>query len=148
MLKITDALTAEHRVFLDLFTQVERSLPDLTTVAEVRLLAVLLERLLESHADTERNLAYAALDHVLRHEGRLDRMHQDHQEIDATLARIRETEDFSEARRLLRTAIGTSRDHFRLEELQLFPLLEQTLLPDTLVALGDARLHAPALRAV
>jgi hypothetical protein len=137
MLTITDALIAEHRVFLDLFDHIEGTLPDLATLAEVRLLATLVERLLESHAKAERNLAYAALDHMLEESGCLDRLHQDHQEIDQSLRRIQMIPDFDAARQMMRAAMATSREHF---ELQLFPLLEDTLQSGTLTALGNARI--------
>ena len=39
----------------------------------------------------------------------------------------------AEARRLLKAAITTSREHFRMEEKVVFPLLERVLLPETLV---------------
>ena len=146
MSSITETLIAEHGVFTDLFTHIEGLLPDLKTLAEVRLLATLVERLLQSHAEAEGNLAYLALDHVLEDKGHIDRLHQDHQEIDASLARAQTSPSLEEARRLLRTAIAASREHFRREERSVFPLLEQALEAETLAALGAARVqHRGAL---
>ena len=70
-MKITQALVAEHTIFLSVFDQIERVLPSLATPIEVRTMASIVERLLEDHAKTETNLAYLALDHVLEHNGEL-----------------------------------------------------------------------------
>jgi hypothetical protein len=142
MLTITDALVAEHRVFSDLFDHIEGLLPTLTVLGEVRLLVGLVERLLQSHADAEKNLAYAALDHVLEHRGHIDRLHQDHEEIDASLGRAQQAPSLEQARRLLRAAIAASRKHFRREERSVFPVLEGVLQPSTLRALGTARIRS------
>jgi hemerythrin-like domain-containing protein len=146
MIAITEVLSAEHRVFTELFDQIEGLLPNLTTLPEVKLLTTLVERLLQGHADAERNLAYLALDHALKDRGRLDRLHQDHEEIDASLKRAQTTRNFEEARRLLRASISTSREHFRREERSVFPLLERVLRPETLAALGTARVQPDAAR--
>ena len=88
MMKITEALITEHRVFLSVFDQIERVLPRLTTLAEVKALAGVIEGLLEDHAETETNLAFLALDHVMHHKGQLDRLHAEHHEIDASLHQV------------------------------------------------------------
>jgi len=73
MISITDALVAEHRVFAEIFDQIEDCIPQVTTVAEVKLLAKLVERMLQGHAQTENDLAYSALDQVLGDTAVLDR---------------------------------------------------------------------------
>ena len=138
---ITDTLIVEHRILSELFSEVERCLPELTALGEVRLLARLIERLLEDHAGAEQDLAYRALDHLLFHEERLERMHQDHQEIDERLRQAQKVEKVDDARRKLNEAISFSREHFRREERQLFPLIENSFLPATLSALGSARIQ-------
>ncbi len=135
-MRITDALIAEHRIFLSVFDQVERALPSLTTQAEVNTMARIVEALLEGHAKTETDLAYLALDHVLEHNGELERMHQDHQEIDGRLRRVHTARTCAEARRLLKEAIQASREHFLGEERNVFPLLEKVLQHETLAELG------------
>jgi hemerythrin-like domain-containing protein len=142
MIAITDLLVAEHRVFRDLFDYIESVLPRLNSVEEARLLICLVERLLKSHADAEEELAYVALDHVLRENGCLDELNQDHHEIDASLERAREARDLASAQRFLKMAIVASRAHFHREELSVFPNLEDALQPDTLAALGAARLQS------
>ena len=148
-MRITEALVAEHTIFMSVFDQIERALPSLATPAEVRTMASIIERLLEGHAKTETNLAYLALDHMLEHNGELKRMHQDHHEIDDRLRKVHTANTCAEARRLLKAAIGASRDHFQGEERSVFPLLEKSLGEETLAELGQTWLErhgAPAGR--
>jgi hemerythrin-like domain-containing protein len=147
MLMITDTLLAEHRVFRDLFDEIETLLPELTEVTETRLLATLVERVLLRHAEVESSLAYAALDHALKQRGQLERLHQDHEEIDGSLRRARKASTLKQSRRLLKAAIEASRAHFRREERGVFPLLERVLQPETLAALGGARTRPRAVLA-
>jgi hemerythrin-like domain-containing protein len=135
-MKITEALIAEHTIFLTVFDQIERVLPSLITPAEVQTMARIIEGLLEGHAKTETDLAYLALDHVLEHNGELKRMHQDHHEIDDRLRMVHTAKTCAEARRLLKAAILSTREHFRGEERIVFPLLEKLLDPDTLTDLA------------
>ncbi len=137
-MKITEALIAEHTAFSGVFGHIERMLPSLNTLAEVRSLANLVERMLRGHADSEVNLAYAALDQMLEHKGRLDRLNQEHDEIDARIERACEARTLPEARRLLTGVLAASRDHFKREEQSLFPLIEEHLQPGTLCELGEA----------
>ncbi len=140
-MKITEALFAEHATFKVVFDFIELALPDLRTLAEVKLLARLVEALLYGHAEAEENLAYVALDHVLAHEGQLDRLHQDHREIDGRLRGVRTAKEFGEARRLLNAAVLASRVHFDREEEAAFPLMEDALGSETLAELGAAWLE-------
>src|SRR5665647_1576567 len=68
--------------------------------------------------------------------GALDRLHEDHHEIDDQFKRIHHTTDPAEAQRLLKKALAATREHFQREEKVMFPVLEKTLQPDTLRALG------------
>jgi hemerythrin-like domain-containing protein len=138
MIKITEALIAEHSVFCALFENIERSLPGMKTVAEIRLAAGLIEGLLVHHRDTETELAYVALDHLLADKGRLDRLNQDHEEISAQLRLARSAKDCGEAKRLLKEALDASRAHFQFEEDSVFPLIGKLLQDVTLEQLGDA----------
>jgi hemerythrin-like domain-containing protein len=143
-MKITEALIAEHTIFLTVFEQIERVLPSLSTPAEIRTMALVVEGLLVDHAKTETDLAYLALDHALAHKGHLDRMHQDHHEIDGRLRKVHSAGTCSEGRRLLKSALGAAREHFRAEEKGVFPLLERTLQPTTLKELGQVWLKRNA----
>ncbi|HEY5911262.1 MAG TPA: hemerythrin domain-containing protein [Verrucomicrobiae bacterium] len=135
-MKITDALIAEHAIYLGVFDEIERVLPSLTTPSELQTMAGIITRILQPHALDENNLAYLALDHALAHKGKLERMHHEHKEIDERLMKVHETGNCSEGRRLLKAAIAASREHFQLEEREVFPLLEKTLKPESLEALG------------
>jgi hemerythrin-like domain-containing protein len=130
-------LVAEHTIFLNVFDQIERVLPSLATPAEVQTMASIVEGLLEGHAKMETNLAYLALDHVMAHNGELKRMHQDHHEIDDRMRKVRLASTVSQGRRLLKSAIAASREHFCAEERGVFPLLERTLQEETLSKLGE-----------
>jgi hemerythrin-like domain-containing protein len=102
------------------------------------------EGLLEGHAKTETNLAYLALDHVLENNGGIARMHQDHTEIDDRLRKVHTARTCAEARRLLKLAILSSREHFRAEERSVFPLLEKVLQKQTLTELGKGWMQRQA----
>lgn len=137
-MKITDALIAEHTIFLGVFDQIERSLPGSTTANEVATMARIIEGMLQGHAARETELAYLALDHVLADQGQMENMHQDHHEIDARLAKVQGAGTCEEGRKLLRAAIKAARDHFAMEERFIFPLLEKVLRAETLTELGRA----------
>jgi hemerythrin-like domain-containing protein len=143
-MKITEALIAEHTIFLTVFDQIEKALPSLSTPMEIRTMAQVVEGMLKDHARAETDLAYLALDHALAHKGRLDHMHQEHHEIDDRLNRVHEARTCSEGRRLLQSALSAARDHFRAEEKGVFPLIERTLESTTLVSLGTAWLKRKA----
>ena len=132
---ITNFLATEHAVFCELFDVIDRLLPDVRTVAEVRLLSRLVEGTLSRHADVEQNLAYAALDQALAEKGELNQLYQDHQEIDVCLQHATLAVEFVEAVRFLRAGLKASREHFRREEEAVFPLFEKLFDPAALEAL-------------
>jgi hemerythrin-like domain-containing protein len=133
---ITNFLTTEHALFCELFDEIDRLLPDVRTLAEVRLLSRLVVGVLSRHADVEQNLAYAALDHALAEKGELNQLYQDHEEIDACLHHATLAAEFVEAVRFLKAGLETSREHFRREEETVFPLFEKLFDPAALEALG------------
>jgi hemerythrin-like domain-containing protein len=136
MASITKVLTMEHEVFCKVFEQVERVLSGVSTTTEVQMLASVVEGLLAGHGETESNLAYAALDHVLADHGALKQLYQDHHEIDDHFKRVHQATDPAAALRLFKKALAATREHFRREEKFVFPILERTLRPDTLWILG------------
>jgi hemerythrin-like domain-containing protein len=137
-MKITEVLSAEHTIFLRVFDQIEKALPGVTTLNEVRTFGSVVEGLLEGHAETERNMAYIALDHVLADKDSLDRLHHEHDEIDDGLKRVFAATDCARACSCLRAALDASRKHFRYEEKHIFPLLEFSLRGETLEKLGKS----------
>jgi hemerythrin-like domain-containing protein len=135
-MKITEALLAEHMVFHNVFDHIERVLPNLKTLAEVKTLAELMEGLLRPHSKTEEDLVFAPLDHCLEQIGQRDTFEDEHQEIDASLLKVKSARRLFEARRLLLTAVTASRKHFDREERIVFPLAEKVMKRETLRDLG------------
>jgi hemerythrin-like domain-containing protein len=135
-MKITEALLAEHVVFHNIFDYIERVLPNLKTLAEVKSLAELMESLLLAHGKAEEELVFAPLDHYLEQLGQCDTFEEEHQEIDASLLKVRSAKRLDEARRLLSVAVLASRKHFDHEERIAFPLAEKVMKRETLTELG------------
>ncbi len=134
---ITAILVAEHTIFLRVFDQIERALPQSQTLSEVQTMARIVEGLLEQHGRSERDLAFAALDHALAERGRLEKLHQEHEEIDQTLRNTFESASLAEASKNLMAALAFCRRHFCFEETMVFPLIEQVLQGETLKSLGQ-----------
>ena len=147
MESITKTLIMEHAVFSDVFDQIEQILKTSPSAPEVKVLASVVEGLLRGHGETETNLAYSVLDHALADRQTLNRLYADHHEIDDHFKRIHRAADAAEAQRLLKKALAATREHFRREEENVFPMLEQTLQPDTLLALGRERAATRSIRA-
>ncbi len=137
-MKITEALFAEHLVFHNMFDHIEATAPRLKTLAEVKSLGALMESLLRAHADTEDELFIGPLEHCFEQIGQRDAFLEEHQEIDASLVKIRQARQLQKARQLLIAAVAYSRVHFDKEERIVFPLAERVLNDKTLSALGQA----------
>ena len=137
-MKITEALFAEHLVFHNMFDHIEAAAPKLTTLAEVKSLAALLESLLKAHSDTEDELFIGPLEHCFEQIGQRDAFLEEHQEIDANLRGLQQARQLKKARQLLLAAVTYSRKHFDKEERIVFPMAERVLNGKTLNALGQA----------
>jgi hemerythrin-like domain-containing protein len=135
-MKITEALAAEHVVFHNLFDHLEKTVPRIRTLAQLRSLAALLEAMLEVHSVTEDQLLMEPLEPSLAQIGQHENFHAEHQEIDAGLDRVRTARRLAEARRFLLRAVLASRRHFDREERIIFPLAERLLSAKTLESLG------------
>ena len=138
MIRITDALTIEHATLRTVFKQVEIALPALERLAEVQAMARMVEALLHQHGESEEHLLYVTLDHSLAESKQLDRMSQEHDELNEWLAKACSAKDVTEARQYLREALSYSRHHFEHEERTVFPLIHQRLSDDSLRTLGEA----------
>jgi hemerythrin-like domain-containing protein len=136
-MKITEALFAEHLVFHNMFDHIEAVAPKLTTLAEVKSLAALLESLLKAHSDTEDELFIGPLEHCFEQIGQRDAFLEEHQEIDVSLRSLRQARQLKKARQLLLAAVTYSRKHFDKEERIVFPMAERVLNGKTLTALGQ-----------
>ena len=135
-MKITEILMAEHAVFHNLFDHIEAVLPRTRTLAEVKSLATLVEKLLAPHSKTEDDLFIEPLEHCFDQIGQNETFHDEHKMIDAELAKVHKARDLKSAKRILLGAVTASRTHFDKEERIVFPLAERVLKPKTLSDLG------------
>jgi len=135
-MKITDILRAEHTVFHHLFDHIEAAAPQLKTLAEVKSLAVLVDKVTTPHSQTEDELFMKPLEHCFEQIGQNETFHQEHELIEATLARVRKAQTLKDGKRLLLGVIAASRKHFEKEERIVFPMAERILKTKTLTDLG------------
>ncbi len=137
-MKITEALFAEHQVFHNLFDYIERNVQRSKTLAEVKLLAALMETMLEAHSRTEDELFIGPLEHCFEQIGHRETFHQEHDEIEGNLKLAQKAKQLKQARQLLMAAVACARKHMDKEERIVFPLAERVLKSKTLVALGQS----------
>jgi len=137
-MKITDVLRAEHAVFHNLFDHIETTVPRLKTLAEVKALAAVVEKVHEPHAKTEDDLFMEPLEHCFDQIGQNETFHAEHRQIEEALARARHAKTVKDAKRVLLGAIAACREHFDKEERIVFPLAERVLKAKTLSELGQA----------
>lgn len=135
-MKITDILRAEHTVFHHLFDHIEATAPRLKTLAEVKSLALLVDKVMAPHSRTEDELFIEPLEHCMEQIGQRQNFHEEHHVIEGTLASVQKAKTVAVARKLLFSAVTASRKHFDKEERIVFPMAERTLKPETLQALG------------
>jgi hemerythrin-like domain-containing protein len=140
-MKITDVLRAEHAVFHNLFDHIEASVPKLKTLAEVKGLAVLVEKLHAPHSQLEDDLFIEPLEPYFDQMGQRETFHAEHEHIEAALAKVQKARTVKDARKILLNAIAASRKHFDKEERIVFPLAERILKAKTLSELGEEWLH-------
>lgn len=140
-MKITEILMAEHAVFHNLFDHIEAALPKMRTLAEVKSLATVVEALLAPHSKTEDDLFMDPLEHCFDQIGQKETFHDEHEMIDAELAKVHKARDLKSARKILLGAVAASRTHFDKEERIVFPLAERILKTKTLSDLGAAWLR-------
>lgn len=137
-MKLTEALRTEHAIFRIMFDHLERVVPELKAVSEIKLLARMAEKILRGHSEMEQNLAYATLDHMLHEKGNLGRLSTEHQQLYDRFHQVQEAPRAVESRSLLLSAIVIAREHLSYEEQVIFPLIDQTLQTDSLEELGAA----------
>jgi len=137
MANIADALIVEHRAYACLLDQIEQELVGTRTLEEVQLMARLLEGVLESHGESEEELALAALDHALADRGGLDHLHQDHEEMNRNLLQVFAAKEAQSACRSMWLAVAAVREHFAWEERAIFPMLRRVLGEAALDRLGQ-----------
>lgn len=143
-MKITEALIAEHGVFHGLFDYIERSAPELKTLAEVKAVSGVLEALLGPHSKVEDELFIEPLEHCIDQLGQNKTFHDEHEIIEATLQEIYQARSVKRARQLLLDTVAACRHHFDKEERIVFPMAERVLKEDNLTALGTELLKRRA----
>ncbi len=135
-MKITGALRGEHGALYTQFDYCEAELAR-HDPAGVRRVAALLGSALAPHAHIEDELLFDEVDARLGEPADvLEIMRQEHNEIEALLARIAATEDDERARELLIDVIDAARRHFEKEERVGFPLAETVMSEAELTSLG------------
>jgi hemerythrin-like domain-containing protein len=136
-MKITDILRAEHTVFHHLFDHLEANAPRLKTLAEVKSLALLMDKVMSPHSQTEDELFIEPLEHCFEQIGHKETFHQEHELIQETLAKVCTARTLKDGKRLLLGVIAASRKHFEKEERIVFPMAERILKTKTLTDLGS-----------
>lgn len=145
-MKITDILRAEHSVFHNLFDHIETTAPQLRTLAEVKSVAVLIDKVMAPHSHTEDELFINPLEHCFDQIGQKETFHHEHEQIEAMLVQVTKARTLKEAKRLLLAVIAASRKHFEKEERIVFPMAERILKAKTLTELGDEWLNRRAAK--
>jgi len=140
-MKITDVLRAEHAVFHNLFDHIEVTVPKVKTLAEVKGLAVLVEKLHGPHSKTEDDLFIEPLEPYFDQLGQQETFHAEHEHIEATLTAVQKARTLKDSKKILLNAIAASRKHFDKEERIVFPLAERILKAKTLSELGEQWLN-------
>ena len=136
-MKITDVLRAEHAVFHNLFDHIETAAPRVKALAELKGLAILVEKLHGPHSKAEDDLFIEPLEPYFDQMGQKETFHDEHEHIEAALAAVQKTRTLKDAKRILLNAIAASRKHFDKEERIVFPLAERILKTKTLNELGE-----------
>jgi hemerythrin-like domain-containing protein len=137
-MKITDVLRAEHAVFHNLFDHIEAIAPQLKTLAEVKSLALVVEKLHGPHSKAEDDLFIDPLESYFDQMGQKETFHAEHEHIEATLVKVLTIKTLKDAKKTLLNAIAASRKHFDKEERIVFPMAERVLKAKTLNDLGEA----------
>jgi hemerythrin-like domain-containing protein len=134
---ITDALLGEHAVFHLMLGNIEQSLPAFGSLPNLQNRIAAFAFALESHADLEDELLFAALEPRLGAQGGpLAVMRMEHAQITELLGRVESASSVEERRALAAQMIQVTRAHFQKEEQVLFRMARQFLDEEKLSALG------------
>jgi len=136
---VVDVLLGEHGAMYSQFDCVERVVPGLDGLQEIRALGALLAAVVQSHSTVEDELLFAALERPLgRASPALVGMRMMHEDIDRGFAELERAEDPGAARDALLGVVGLARQHFLGEEESLFVTARRVLDDETLGRLGAA----------
>lgn len=106
------------------------------TLAEVKPLTLVLEKVMAPHSQTEDELFIAPLEHCFDQIGHKETFHHEHEVIEAAFVKIQNVGSLKTARKLLLEVIAAARKHFEKEERIVFPMAERVLKIKTLSDLG------------
>ncbi|MDP6345227.1 MAG: hemerythrin domain-containing protein [Alphaproteobacteria bacterium] len=138
-MKLTDALLGEHGAFHALFDQIEALASMEAATTQIQGAMTVLAAMVNSHATLEEDLLFPALEqHWGREDDRLAVMRAEHEALERLLGELEEVTDLHQAVELVEAALELARDHFRKEEMMLFPLADELLDPVALNELGAA----------
>ncbi len=137
-MKITEALQAEHFVFHSIFDYLEKTVPKIQNLVEIKALADLLETVHEAHSRVEDQLILEPLSDCLDNLAQAENFEAEHKEIDESLLGVQTAETVEQARHLLLRTVHWCRKHFDREERIIFPLAEEWLKDKNLTDLGAA----------
>lgn len=135
-MRMTDALRGEHGVFYALFDHLEQAIDRTESLEEIRAEAAQLSAALVPHARLENEVLFPRAEAKLGSGGPIAVMRAEHEEIEATLSSVGAVADLAEARQRVRRTIALAREHFRKEEVVLFPLIDEQLSATVLEQLG------------
>jgi len=136
-MKMTDALLGEHAVFYAIFDNLEKQIPGIESLDNLKSLAELLAAPLIGHAMLENEELFTALDPQLGGQGPLEVMRGEHGEIEGTLQDAANATDLKDLKQQLLRILQVARNHFGKEENVLFPMALSHLGEGKLTALGN-----------
>src|SRR5437879_5330182 len=129
LMKITDALFAEHVVFHNLFDHVEAVAPRLKTLAEIKCLAAMVEILLRGHSKTEDHLFIGPLEHCFEQIGQRETFHEEHAQIENDLELIQKEKRARPDSTMLLRVVVACRKQFDKEERLVYTIASTVLTP-------------------
>ena len=135
-MKITDILRAEHTVFHHLFDHIEAAIPNMKSLAELKTLGDLADKIMAPHSKTEDDLFIDPLEHYFEQIGQRETFHHEHEFIEECFSRLRSARRLAAARKILLATMAACRKHFDKEERLVFPLAERVMKAKTLTDLG------------
>jgi hemerythrin-like domain-containing protein len=136
-MKLTDALLGEHAVIYELFDYLRDTLLKGDDLRDLHGAVAVVERLLVSHARVEEDLLFSRLDPHFEQGGPLAMMRAEHRALDDLLETAKSETDIAALKSTIGELLDLAHDHFRKEEVVLFPMARQCLDEASLTELGD-----------
>jgi hemerythrin-like domain-containing protein len=135
-MKLTDALLGEHALLYETFDHLRAAAAG-GEISDIRGAVLVLERILVAHSRIEEELLFSSLEPCLGPMGPLAVMRAEHRGLDDLLRSAKTTDDLAGLKAAVGRLLDLAVDHFRKEEMVLFPMAGRVLDEDTLARLGD-----------